>query len=304
MEATVNGIVFNIQRFAIHDGPGIRTAVFLKGCPLKCFWCHNPESWQRDPEISFQSDKCIGCGWCFKVCTRHCHRMENGEHIFCREKCAGCGRCAEKCYAEAIEIVGREMSVAEVLSEVMKDKPFYDNSGGGMTVSGGEPMLQFEFTRALLKAAKKAGIHNCLDTCGFAPFDDYSQILKDVDIFLYDLKAGNSDKHYDWTGVPLEGILDNLFRLDDAGAGIILRCPLIPGFNDDDEHLKNIAVTANKLRHVQEINLLPYNPLGRDKNKYLGYEDDGVRFERASENKIKHYLQIVGKHTAIPVSRV
>ncbi len=300
----MDGTVFNIQRFAIHDGPGIRTTVFLKGCPLKCFWCHNAESLRLEPEIFFQSDKCIGCGWCFNACPQHCHRLENGKYLFCRENCMRCGRCAEKCYAEAIELIGRTMTVTEVLAEVMKDKPFYENSGGGMTVSGGEPMLQFEFTRHLLKDARSAGIHNCLDTCGFASFDDYSQILKDVDIFLYDLKSTDSDKHRTLTGVPLAGILDNLYRLDEAGARIILRCPLIPGFNDDDEHLKKIAVTANKLRHVQEINLHPYHPLGKDKYKHLGYQVDGIQVECASESKINHYLQVVEEHTKVPVSKV
>lgn len=300
----MKGMVFNIQRFAIHDGPGIRTAVFLKGCSLKCHWCHNPESLRREPEIFFQSGKCIGCGWCFNACPQHCHRLENGEHLFYRENCRRCGRCAEKCYAEAIELIGRAMTVTEVLAEVMKDKLFYDNSGGGMTVSGGEPMLQFEFTQALLKAARSAGIHNCLDTCGFAPFDDYSRIREDVDLFLYDLKTTDSDQHRALTGVPLAGILDNLYRLDEANARIVLRCPLISDCNDDDDHLEKIAVIANKLRHVQEITIQPYHPLGKDKCKYLGYQvDNGVQIECASESRIKHYLQVIAEHTAVPVHK-
>ena len=296
-------MVFDIKKFAIHDGPGIRTTVFLKGCPLKCVWCHNPESQKMETEISFMPDKCIGCGWCFEACPQHCHRMENNQHIFDRTSCISCGKCAEKCYAQAIEIIGREMTVKEVIDEVMKDKAFYDNSGGGMTISGGEPMMQFEFTKALLEAAKKNGLHTCLDTCGFAPFEKYKQIMPYVDIFLYDLKETDNAKHKEYTGVPLDKIMDNLKKLDSAGAKTILRCPIAPSLNDREEHFVKIAKTAESLKNVICINIQPYHPLGVSKNTRIGKESLHKDINFASDELIGAYLETIQKHTSVKVEK-
>jgi len=297
------GLVFDIKKFAIHDGPGIRTTVFVKGCPLHCLWCHNPESQRFEPEISFLPAKCIGCGWCFKSCPQHCHIMKDGVHVMDRTHCTRCGICTQECYAQALELVGKEMTPEEALKEVLKDRPFYQHSNGGMTISGGEPMSQFEFTRDLLHLAKQEGLHNCLDTCGFAPWERYLEVLPDVDLFLYDLKATDSAKHLKFTGVPFEPILENLKRLDAAGAQIILRCPLIPGLNDDDEHLRRIGEIADSLKNVQEITLHPYHPLGQSKSERMGYETVWKNGEFATDEAVAHWLEVIKAHTRVPVKK-
>jgi pyruvate formate lyase activating enzyme len=299
----MTGMVFDIMKFAIHDGPGIRTTVFLKGCPLRCLWCHNPESQQRAREISFIPDKCIGCGWCFEHCPRGGHVMRDGKHVLLRDRCERCGACAEKCYARALEVVGREMTVEAVLAEVLKDKPFYETSGGGMTLSGGEPMMQFEFTAALLRAAKAAGLHTCLDTSGYAPIARYLEILTDVDIFLYDIKDTDPGRHRKTTGVPLEPILDNLRRLDAAGGRTILRCPLVPGINADDAHLEGIADLANSLANVIEITLHPYHPLGKSKSERIGAIYPLPHDDFADAGAVDHWVSVIAGRTRVPARK-
>ena len=299
----MKGMVFDIQKFSIHDGPGIRTTVFLKGCPLTCLWCHNPESQQREPEISFIPEKCIGCGWCFENCPSKGHLMENGRHVLDRSFCIRCGRCAEKCYAGANTLVGREMTVEEVLADVMKDLPFYENSGGGMTLSGGEPMYQMEFTAALLAEAKGKGLHTCLETCGFAQLSQFMRILPDVDLFLYDLKESDPARHQLYTGAPLQLILDNLRALDEAGASMILRCPIIPGMNDRPEHFQAIAETASQLKNVLAVNIMPYHPLGESKLSRLGRPGQVENKSFADENAVTGWIKAIQDGTVVPVTR-
>ena len=269
----MTGMVFDIQKFSIHDGPGIRTTVFMKGCPLSCRWCHNPESKRRTPQLSFIPERCIGCGFCFERCPQHAHLMTEEGHVLDRNLCRECGACTEECYAEALEMVGREMTVDEVMTEVLKDKPFYETSGGGMTLSGGEPLLQCDFTEALLLRAREEALHCCIETCGYAPYDDLERLCSLVDLFLYDVKDTNSQRHKEYTGVDNERILSNLARLHDRGAAIVVRLPLIPGLNDGDDHFDGIAELARRLPDVQGFEIMPYHSLGEGKLQRLGLDD-------------------------------
>ena len=224
MNSETRGIVLDIQRSALHDGPGVRTTVFLKGCPLRCLWCHNPESWKTDPECAVPS-----------------------------------------CQDEEPKIYGRSMTVREVMDEVRKDLVYYDISGGGLTLSGGEPTLQFKFCAALLRAAHSEGIHTCLDTCGFGPAERFLELLPDVDLFLWDYKATGRDRHKALTGVNPDTIAGNFQLLYERGARIILRCPMVPGINDDNAHLEAIAGFARDFPNLAGIELLPYHNWGADK---------------------------------------
>lgn len=299
----MNGVVFDIQRFAIHDGPGIRTVVFLKGCPLHCLWCHNPESQSASPEIFYSPEKCIGCRACEIVCAHGGHEFINGEHIYQRQNCVRCGECILECYAQALEISGRTMSVEAVLQEVLRDQPFYQSSAGGITLSGGEPLQQFEFTRALLHSAKEAGLHTCLETSGCSAWVHYAAILPDVDLFLYDIKETDPGRHIDFTGVSNALILENLQALEQAGANLILRCPIIPGLNDRPEHIKQIAAIANQLAKVQEIHILPYHPLGKSKSQKLGKEAILNDVVAPDEKQVQQWLDLLKSHTRVPVRR-
>jgi len=304
MTNQLSGIVFNIQKFSINNGPGIRTTVFLKGCPLRCIWCHNPESLEKRAEISFIAERCIGCGYCFRVCPRGCHVMKNGKHEFNRDLCAHCGLCAKECYAQALETVGKSMTVAEVIEEVLKDKPFYQTSGGGMTLSGGESMVQYEFSKALLRTAKKDNIHTVMETCGYASFNLYADILDHVDLFLYDYKETVPEMHQKFTGVDNTLILENLFAIDGRGKQVILRCPIIPGLNDRDDHFAGIAATANRLKHIIEIDVLSYHPLGESKSIRIGkkYVLAGKPFPE--REIVEKWIKKIRKKTSIAVKTV
>lgn len=245
----MNGIIFNIQKFCVNDGPGIRTTVFLKGCPLKCAWCHNPESQSVKSEIMFYADKCTGCGRCKGITA------EDKDFV---------------CFNGAKEICGKSATVDDVINEVLKDKIFYDNSGGGITLSGGEPLYQLEFSLELLKKAKENGLHTAVETCGFTSSDNLKLIAEYIDLFLFDYKETNSVMHKDFTGVGNEIIISNLKLLNSLKKQIILRCPIIPGYNDRQEHFDGICSIANDLENIICIEIEPYHPLGENKYSSLG----------------------------------
>jgi pyruvate formate lyase activating enzyme len=259
------GLVFDIKKFSTHDGPGIRTTVFFKGCPLNCPWCHNPESQSPQRELVVRPNRCIHCGACLSACTHGAVIQEGDEYGIAAEHCQLCGACVEVCYAEAREIVGQVMTAAEVMAKVERDIAFYDQSGGGVTFSGGEPLAQPEFLGTLLRASKQAGIHTAVDTCGHAPWPVLDAIRGDVDLFLYDLKLMDDQEHRRLTGVSNQLILENLRALSEGRHAIILRLPVIPGITDSPENVRQLAAFAASLPHLQGIDLLPYHTTALDK---------------------------------------
>jgi pyruvate formate lyase activating enzyme len=264
-----SGLVFDIKRFALHDGPGIRTTVFFKGCPLRCAWCHNPESQSRKKEIMVRGSRCIRCGACAALCEKGAISVKkDGPHVVAG-KCMVCGACADACNAEAIQLVGKEMAAREVMGEVLKDSPFYEQSGGGASFSGGEPLAQPEFLRDLLALSKRAGLHTAVDTCGHAPWKNIDSILGKTDLFLYDVKLMDDGRHRHYTGVSNKTILTNLERLAKSGAEIIVRFAVIPGVNDGE---KNVAETGDfvaRLKRVESVDLLPYHAMAAGKYPQL-----------------------------------
>lgn len=259
------GTVFNIQRYSVHDGPGIRTTVFLKGCPLNCWWCHNPESQSRKPELVLREARCIRCEECIRVCERQAISWQDGTISTDRAKCDDCGSCVAVCAAQAREMAGRELTVAEVVAEIERDISFYDESIGGVTFSGGEPLLQSRFLLELLRACKEREIHTAVDTSGYASTRVVESMSPYVDLFLYDLKLMDEVEHKKYTGVSNRLILRNLQRVSQQGHGLIVRIPIIPGITDRMENIGRIAGFAASLPHLAHIEILPYHDIANSK---------------------------------------
>ena len=267
---TEQGLVFNVMRYALHDGPGIRTTVFFKGCPLSCWWCHNPESRRPQPELMYFRERCLGCGTCVAACPEHAISARDGG-VATSDACRVCGACAPVCPADAREIVGRWMTLEEVLAEVEKDRIFYDESGGGVTFSGGEPLLQPEFLEALLLACRARGLHTTVDTCGLASPEILLRLAPLVDLFLFDLKLLDAEQHARYVGVSNETILANLELLARGGRTVIVRFPVIPGINDAAGQVAQMIAFLTRLG-LRRIDLLPYHKIAQDKYHRLQLE--------------------------------
>ncbi|MBP7402869.1 MAG: glycyl-radical enzyme activating protein [Clostridia bacterium] len=265
-----SGFVFDIQRFSTHDGPGIRSTVFLKGCGLRCAWCHNPESWQPVPEMRYYAARCIGCGACAAVCGADACRMEGGLHVYDRTRCIACGRCAKVCPTEAMVRTGRRMDVDEVTREVLRDRAFYDASGGGVTFSGGEPLAQPVFLHALLHAFREEGLHTAVETAGDVQWEDIERILPLTDLFLYDMKCVDDGLHRRLTGGGNARILENLRRLAASGTHPEIRIPVVPGCNDNDAETAAMAELAAALGPGVRVGLLPFHRMAAEKYDSLG----------------------------------
>lgn len=296
-----SGIVFNIQRFSIHDGPGIRTTVFLKGCPLGCFWCHNPEGLHKRIEVQFWPYRCIGCGKCVQICEHGVHELPNGEHMLHRERCVLCGRCVDNCYAGALQMSGRRMEVAQVLAEILQDTAFYETSGGGVTLSGGEPLLQINFSQALLKACKQEGLHTAVETCADISWQDLSGVLTLIDMLMIDIKIMDSDKHKKTTGRSNSRILDNIRRLGQTDKPILFRVPVVPTVNDQPEEIIAIAEFVNGLRATRQernsirLELLFFHQLASEKYRSIGLTYKAASIQALSPDKTAELRSIIAR---------
>lgn len=269
----MKGTVTDIQRFSLHDGPWIRTTVFLKGCNMSCAWCHNPETLRSGPELLYYSASCMDCGECVKVCPAGAHRMEGGRHVFDRSLCGSCGRCAGVCFAGACILSGKLMGVEEVLEEVMQDEAYYRRSGGGITVSGGEAFMQPEFVAELLKYCREKGIHTAVETNLSFPWERMEAALAHTELVMLDIKHWDTREHRRWTNQGNVRILDNIRRLTGTGIPYIVRTPVIPGVNDSEECISSICRFLVQEGQAEYYELLRFNPFGGVKYQALGKQD-------------------------------
>lgn len=267
----MQGTIFNIQRFSLHDGPGIRTIIFFKGCALRCKWCSNPESHSPKPQILFVPMNCIHCNRCVQVCPKNAISVKDGKKVIDYNKCDMCGLCIENCCSGALEMSGRKVGVEELIQELKKDSVYYSQSGGGITLSGGETLLQPDFAAELLKACKQEGWNTAIETANFANRNALEKVMPYADLFLADLKIFDSEKHKYYTGQSNEKIIENIKYIAQSDKKIIIRIPIIPSVNDDVENMYNTVKFANSIG-IKEINLLPYHRLGINKYSYLGYD--------------------------------
>ena len=303
---SISEVVFNIQRFSLHDGPGIRTTVFLKGCAMHCFWCHNPEGQHPAPELRYYAERCIACGQCVLACPNHAHELRNGVHVFLREACQVSGACVETCYPQALQLEGRYMTVQQVLEEVLRDKAFYENSGGGVTLSGGEPALAREFASELLRRCKDKGLHTAIETCGEYEWTSLQALLPVTDLIMMDLKQMTPEKHRTATGQWNDRILANARQLAMTDKPIIFRTPVVPGVNDSAEEIGQIAsfvleLIESRKRTVSKGNgaafikyeLLAFHKMASGKYPSLGLEYKASSLDPPSKEKMSELVNAV-----------
>lgn len=292
----VPGNIFSIQRYCIHDGPGIRTTVFFKGCPLSCFWCHNPESQKSEQEIQVVDFRCIKCGLCIKNCPNDARKIVDDKILILKNKCKLCMKCVSVCMSKATEVVGREYTVDELIKKIITDVPFYKRSRGGVTFSGGEPLIQIEFLLECLKECKKNNIHTALDTSGYGTWSKFEKILNFTDLFLYDIKTLDNKKHKKATGVSNKIILENLNRISERNAKIHIRIPLIPNFNDTSKDMEEIANYLKKIKGIELVELLNFHQLGYGKYKNLQRQYLAENLKPIKDERIKELSEIFIKN--------
>ena len=299
------GWIFDIKRFAVHDGPGIRTTVFLKGCGLSCAWCHNPESIHAQPELLLNPSRCIGCGACVEVCPNDVHSFnESGEHLLRRDRCNHCGKCVDACYSEALLMAGRETTVGEVVDILAEDRSFYETSGGGVTLSGGEPLLQNEFALSLLRCCKEEGFHTAVDTSGHLPWEAIEKALPYIDLVLYDLKSMDSEVHKQYTGSGNDRLLANLKRIDESGVPIEIRMPIIPTVNDTNGSIESAGRFLTALNNIKEVRLLAYHRYAGSKYLSVGRPNHMPDVESPSKKYLREIAGRMRKFEGITVTGI
>ena len=285
------GVVFDIARCSYHDGPGIRTTVFLKGCNLRCPWCHNPESFDPQPQIEWTPALCVSCGACASVCPNGVHQILNGTHRLLPAACTRCGACVAACPQNALQIAGRDLSAEDVLEIVKKDRAYYENSGGGVTFSGGEPTCQPAFLLDLLNLCRKESIHTALETNGCIPQDLLGKLLPLVDLFLLDCKADDAETLRKWTGGDFSLWQQTLDAIEAYGTPVVLRLPIIPGFNDTDAHFAFAAALSQRCRCIESVEILPYHTIGNGKWTGIGLTPPLRELPAASEQQRRLWNQ-------------
>lgn len=293
--------IADIRRLTVHDGPGIRDTVFVKGCPLRCLWCHNPESISSVPQILFHSNLCVKCGECVPVCKNQVHFLEDGKHELNRDKCTVCGRCMDVCLTGALTLCGSEMSSQQVFEKILHDRDFFSQSNGGVTVSGGEPLLYPAFTAALFQKCREAGIHTALDTCGAVPWDAFEKVLPFTDLVLFDVKGADPIQHEKNTGRRNGQILQNLNELGHGNIPIEIRIPVIPDHNDSDAEFETVGKILAAVPSVIAVRLLAYHSMAREKYRAAGMRDTMPQVDPPSMEHLLHLASILKHQVACPV---